>query len=73
MNAKVLAWKNHIPVKYQGTYAKAMTGKSRAAGVKAKCQDCMNWNAAEVRRCDITTCPLYPYRPGARRNTPERG
>jgi len=53
--------REQIPGKYQGTYDKAMSGKSRAKAVIAKCQDCCGWDASEVRRCPVPDCPLYPY------------
>lgn len=32
--------------------------------VRAKCLECCCGNRAEVRRCHIGDCPLYPYRLG---------
>ncbi|OQA06009.1 MAG: hypothetical protein BWY65_02303 [Firmicutes bacterium ADurb.Bin373] len=52
-----------IPTMYQGHYQKAMTGKSKTAGIKAKCLDCCCWQRIEVANCPATDCPLYPYRP----------
>ena len=40
-----------------------MSGKSKAAALKAKCLDCVNWQRAEVTACEAETCPLHPYRP----------
>lgn len=34
--------------------------------IRAKCLDCCCGNTAEVKRCDIETCSLYPYRMGRR-------
>lgn len=42
---------------------RAYRGKSKAAGVKAKCLDCANYVTPEVRDCLVPQCPLYPYRP----------
>lgn len=39
---------------------------SRANAIKLKCLDCCCWNYAEVRRCEIRGCPLWPFRPGAK-------
>jgi hypothetical protein len=39
----------------------------RSLSIRAKCLDCMCDNAAEVRRCDIRTCALWPWRMGAGR------
>jgi len=61
---QIAAWRENIPEKYRGTYDKAMAGKSRQKAIFAKCQDCMCWQTGEVRRCEVVTCPLHPYRPG---------
>ncbi|MDP2666906.1 MAG: hypothetical protein Q8P05_05410 [Candidatus Diapherotrites archaeon] len=37
--------------------------KSRAAALKLMCLECVNGSLDEVRRCTVTTCPLYPWRP----------
>lgn len=60
-------WRSNIPNKHNGSYRrtwdKAIAKKSMRAAVNAKCQDCMCWQGAEVKRCDIITCPLWQYRP----------
>jgi hypothetical protein len=35
---------------------------SRAAAIRANCLDCCGDNAAEVRRCAVLSCPLWPFR-----------
>ena len=52
-----------IPTLYQGNYKSAMSGKSKAAAIKAKCLDCCCWQRIEIANCSITSCPLHPYRP----------
>ena len=54
-----------MPESCRKTYRRAMSGKSRAAAVKAHCQECFCYSEyrANVRDCTITTCPLWPYRP----------
>ncbi len=32
--------------------------------IRKKCLDCCNYQLAEVRKCVITDCPLWPYRMG---------
>jgi hypothetical protein len=32
--------------------------------IRAKCLDCCCGSAAEVRRCHLKHCPLWPYRMG---------
>lgn len=58
-------YRDNIPDIYNGAYIKlydkAMTGKSRVAAMKAKCLDCVCWQGAEISRCGVPTCPLYPY------------
>ena len=44
-------------------FERAFNGKSRAAGVKAKCLDCSGLMMMEVRFCPVESCPLWPYRP----------
>ena len=66
---KMKYWREHIPEKYRGTWDKAMLGHSRQKAILAKCQDCMNWQIAEVRAYDIITCPLHPYRIVIRANS----
>ena len=56
-------WLKHIPQYYRSTYVKAASGKSKKAAIKAKCQDCSNWQRVEVKKCQLETCPLFPYRP----------
>lgn len=33
--------------------------------IRAKCLDCVCWQANEVRACENKRCPLWPYRMGA--------
>ena len=60
-------WYKNIPNLYHGSFRKiwikALQRRSMKAAVTAKCQDCMGWQNAEVRECNIVTCPLWQYRP----------
>jgi len=56
-------WISKIPQSYQANYRTAMSGKSRASAIKAKCLDCMCWQRVEVANCTNDACPLHPYRP----------
>lgn len=60
-------WRKNIPDLHNGAYRrtwdKAVSKQSMRAAVDAKCQDCQCWQQAEVKRCDIITCPLWQYRP----------
>jgi len=53
----------NIPERYKKQHEKALRGHSLPAAINAKCLDCMCWQREEVRKCTITDCSLYPYRP----------
>lgn len=38
--------------------------KAPVAAIRRKCLDCVCGNRAEVARCHIVACPLWPYRMG---------
>jgi len=40
--------------------------------IRAKCKDCCGESAAEVKRCHIKTCSLWPYRLGKRPDARKR-
>ena len=40
--------------------------KTPIKAIRAKCLDCCCDSAAEVRRCPIESCSLWPYRMGHR-------
>lgn len=60
-------WYKNIPNLYHGSFRKkwikALQHKSMKAAITARCQDCCNWENAEVRDCNVVTCPLWQYRP----------
>jgi hypothetical protein len=73
---KIAAWRENIPEKYRGTYDKAMAGNSLRKAIDAKCQECQNWQVAEIPICENVVCPLHPYRPQkgrSARDNPRRG
>lgn len=45
----------------------SMTEKriTRSRAIRLKCLDCCCGNSAEVRRCELTKCPLWRYRMGS--------
>ena len=63
MNNQQKQWLAKIRPVYQANYKTALSGKSRAAAIKAKCLDCMGWQRVEVASCPIETCALWLYRP----------
>jgi len=46
-------WRKHLPDAVVGLKA-----------IRAKCIECCNGNAAEVRKCVCCDCPLWPLRMG---------
>lgn len=62
---EVETYAQRIPTAYRKNYLRAMLGKSKAAALKAKCQDCTNWQREEITHCPVMTCPCWPYRPYA--------
>ena len=52
-----------IPKIHRADYTKAVSGRSRKAGVKSFCLQCVGWQKEEVRLCTSLECALYPYRP----------
>jgi len=60
-------FRNNIPGLFHGSYRKkydkAMSGKSIRSAIDIKCLECMCWRQAEVKKCNIVSCPLWPYRP----------
>ena len=67
-------WFRQIPDLRNGSlrkrWLKALARRSMKAAVGAKCEDCMAFEQPEVRRCEVVTCPLYQYRPGAKKDGP---
>ena len=53
----------NIPSSYHAVFKKAYAGKSKAAGIKAKCLECCGMQRIEVQECQIETCPLNKFRP----------
>lgn len=41
---------------------------SRSKAIRLKCLDCCAGQMAEVRKCELTTCPLWRYRMGKEEN-----
>lgn len=37
---------------------------SMAKGIRLNCLDCSAGSSNEVKRCELTDCPLWPYRLG---------
>ncbi len=47
----------------RGVFERAYSGRSAAAGIKAKCIDCCCGQRVEVEKCSDVACPLWEYRP----------
>lgn len=52
-----------MPESYRNVYRKAVSGKSKAAGLKSFCLECVGWQRNEITACSDEGCPLWPYRP----------
>lgn len=52
-----------LPRKYRSKFARAYSGKSKAAAIAAKCADCSCFQQGEITHCTVFNCPLWPYRP----------
>lgn len=48
--------------KHHATIKKAVRGSMKAA-IRLKCLDCCAENKVEIKECNVTTCPLWLYRP----------
>ncbi len=55
------AYLRSVPVLSAGIVERAISGKSRAAAVRAKCLDCCHWSRAEAAACSVVTCPLFEF------------
>ena len=44
-------------------YLRALMGGSPTSGIKHQCLACCGYSREGVRRCIMTACSLYPYRP----------
>lgn len=57
----------YIPARYQALAERSWEGQqSPRQAIKAKCLECVGYEAAEVTLCTATLCPLWmlrPYRP----------
>ena len=55
-----------IPLLYRPLAKRALTGKlGKAPSVKAKCQECVNYEDVKLRvsSCTVWKCPLWRVRP----------
>lgn len=46
-----------------GVFQKAYKGRSLRAAINANCLDCMGYEQAEVKRCEIYDCAFHSLRP----------
>ncbi|MPZ47027.1 MAG: hypothetical protein GEV05_27410 [Betaproteobacteria bacterium] len=58
--------RDRAPPKYAGIHTRALAGTaSPRMAIRAMCLQCVSYDVAEVRACQITDCPLHKYRPYA--------
>ena len=72
MNADQQKFHDKMPKLYRANYKKAVSGKSKAAALKAKCLDCCCWQRTEIVDCRVPDCPLYQYRPYRIKSKPKK-
>lgn len=68
-------------IKTKGTIHDTLTGYDftkdkpliRSQAIRKKCLECQCGNSAEVRRCQITDCPLWPWRSGSKPKSAPQG
>lgn len=66
MHPEVKRRLDQMPPRCKETYKRAVKGSSRAAAIKAMCQECLGWELSKGD-CTAPGCPLYAFRPGVRR------
>jgi len=44
-------------------FSRAFGSRSRSDAIKAKCLDCSDYSASEIRDCEAYSCPLRNVRP----------
>ena len=54
--------RKRIPSKLS-QFERAYSGRSMRAAINANCLDCVGYEQAEVKRCQIYDCPFWDYRP----------
>jgi len=60
----ILKRAEEMPSHCRNTYLRAMSGKSRNAGIRAFCRMCLGWlSKSQITDCSDPSCPLYCYRP----------
>lgn len=47
---------------------KNQRNRTPVKAIRAKCLDCQGGRPSLVRNCEMTDCPLYPYRMGKNPN-----
>ena len=60
---KTMTVEHYVKVlKAGGTPFEGTVTLTRGKAIRLYCIDCSGGNIAEVRKCNIETCPLYPFR-----------
>lgn len=61
-SSNFLKMKKETPPRFIPLVVLSEQGSMRAA-LKLKCLDCMGFQTVEIKRCPVSGCSLYPYRP----------
>jgi hypothetical protein len=63
-DARTAEYLSTIPLKYQTLQARALAGTlAPRQAIKARCQQCSNFQRAEITHCTVCTCALWALRP----------
>lgn len=52
-----------VPKASKRAYLVAVAGRSRKAGIRAMCMECVGFDRTAVRECSALACALWAYRP----------
>ena len=66
MQTELEKYLSTVPLLYRPLASRALRGVSgKAAAVKAKCQECVNYEDVKLRvsGCTVWKCPLWRFRP----------
>jgi hypothetical protein len=62
-----------VPIQTKDASIKVVNLNRRKA-IRERCRNCVGWYPSGVRNCEITKCPLHPYRSGnGNQNAKARG
>lgn len=60
-----------MKVQIAGKNGSKIVDLNRRRAIREYCLNCSGWILKEVRECEFTDCPLYPYRQGNGKHIPK--